>query len=119
MRERMLFLSAHHHYPEDFEREIRTENYLGILLERFDIDLLEYCHCDRETPYTAGPALKVHRVTRVPGQRSSLLGSLEQAAQQHYFGRCQQRLACGDHCAQPFAYIQPCIYNASLAWKLH
>ncbi|MEK8215826.1 MULTISPECIES: glycosyltransferase [unclassified Paenibacillus] len=76
MREKMLFLSAHHHYPEDFEREIRTENYLGILLERFDIDLLEYCHCDWEAPYTAGPALKVHRVTRVPGQRSSLLGSL-------------------------------------------
>lgn len=50
MREKMLFLSAHHHYPEDFEREIRTENYLGILLERFDIDLLEYCHCDWEAP---------------------------------------------------------------------
>lgn len=58
MREKMLFLSAHHHYPEDFEREIRTENYLGILLERFDIDLLEYCHCDWEAPIRLDRRLK-------------------------------------------------------------
>ena len=43
MREKMLFLSAQSRYPEDLEGEIRTENFLDILLERFDIELLEYC----------------------------------------------------------------------------
>lgn len=69
MRERMLFLSGQSH-PEDLESEIRTDRLLGILLEKFDIDLLEYCHCDQESPFKPESSLKVHRVKRAEGHRS-------------------------------------------------
>lgn len=73
MRERMLFLSARSHTPEDREGDIRTENFLDILLERFDIDLLEYCHHRRETQILRSPALTVHQVKRPAATRRSLL----------------------------------------------
>lgn len=73
MRERMLFLSAQSNSPEDTEGERRTENFLDILLERFDIDLLEYCHSRRETPGLSAPALKVHQVKRSSASQRSLL----------------------------------------------
>lgn len=76
MREKMLFLSAQSRYPEDLEGEIRTENFLDILLERFDIDLLEYCHCRRELAVEPGPALTVHQVKRSSASQRSLLHPL-------------------------------------------
>lgn len=73
MRERMLFLSARSHTPEDREGDIRTENFLDMLLERFDIDLLEVCHHRRETQILRSPALTVHQVKRPASTRRSLL----------------------------------------------
>ncbi|WNS43584.1 glycosyltransferase [Paenibacillus sp. MMS20-IR301] len=73
MRERMLFLSAQSHYPEDIEGEIRTENFLDILLQRFDIDLLEYCHCRKDLPAQPRPELTVHRVKRAMAPRRPML----------------------------------------------
>lgn len=76
MRKRMLFLSAQGHYAEDFEGKIRTDNYLDILLERFDIDLLEYCYCRGEQPVKAVPALTVHQVKRTSPSSRSILNPL-------------------------------------------
>ncbi|ETT72226.1 group 1 glycosyl transferase [Paenibacillus sp. FSL R7-277] len=73
MRERMLFLSARSHTPGDREGDIRTENFLNMLLERFDIDLLEYCYHRRETQILRSPALTVHQVKRPASTRRSLL----------------------------------------------
>ncbi|WP_238652093.1 glycosyltransferase [Paenibacillus piscarius] len=48
MKEKMLFLSARRHATEqDKEEDHRTKNILGILQERFDIDLLEDCCSSR------------------------------------------------------------------------
>lgn len=48
MKEKMLFLSARRHAPEeDKEEDHRTKNILSILQERFDIDLLEDCRSSR------------------------------------------------------------------------
>ncbi|QUL53816.1 glycosyltransferase [Paenibacillus tritici] len=77
MRERMLFLSARSHSPEDTEGYIRTKNFLDILLERFDIDLLEYSHLRRETPVLRNPALTVHQVKQPAAARRSLLFRLK------------------------------------------
>ncbi|WP_342562626.1 glycosyltransferase [Paenibacillus sp. FSL R7-0345] len=77
MRERMLYLSAQNHGPEgEIEEEARTEGMIGILLERFDIDLLEYCSYGRKTELRPDPALKIHSVT--PARRPHILlkGSL-------------------------------------------
>lgn len=70
MREKMLFLSARGHDPEDFEGAIRTDNFLDILLDRFDIDLLEYCRSSRDNAFRAEPAVKVHILngTVTPGR---------------------------------------------------
>ncbi|MBW4084724.1 glycosyltransferase [Paenibacillus sp. S150] len=74
MRERMLFLSARNQCNE--EAELRTESFLEILLEKFDIDLLEYCSCERGGIADSRPALTVHRVGRAAGPRRLLLRPL-------------------------------------------
>lgn len=85
MRERMLFLSGQNH-QEDVESEIRTDRMLGILLEKFDIDLLEYCHSDRESLFKSEPTLKVHRVKRAQGSRSLQLSPLHKLRSSAFLG---------------------------------
>lgn len=76
MRKRMLFLSARKQCGENLEAELRTENFLNILLEKFDIDLLEYCHCEQEPLAGSASALTVHRINRPPASRRKLLRKL-------------------------------------------
>ncbi|MBY0014737.1 glycosyltransferase [Paenibacillus typhae] len=77
MRERMLYLSARNRGPEEeFEEETRTEGMIGILLEKFDIDLLEYCSYGRKTRLRPDPALKIHAVTPSPRPHTILRNSL-------------------------------------------
>ncbi|MHA6533580.1 glycosyltransferase family 4 protein [Paenibacillus sp. BAC0078] len=76
MRKRMLFLSARNQCGENLGDELRTENFLNILLEKFDIDLLEYCHCEQELLTGSVPALTVHRVNRISTPGGPLLRTL-------------------------------------------
>ncbi|WP_340025360.1 glycosyltransferase [Paenibacillus sp. FSL K6-1096] len=77
MKERLLFLSARRHAPEqDKEEDLRTKNILGILLERFDIDLLEDYRWRRDTPDLHSPSLKAHQVQRPAVLRRTLLSPL-------------------------------------------
>ncbi|WP_054942712.1 glycosyltransferase [Paenibacillus ihuae] len=77
MREKMLFLSAQiQGLGDDAEGEIRTESLIGILLERFDIDLLEYCRSQRDSTLRPDPALRMHTVNQVSRPRKSLMDSL-------------------------------------------
>jgi glycosyltransferase involved in cell wall biosynthesis len=73
----MLFLSAQFQGPgENVEGEIRTEGLIDILLERFDIDLLEYCRCGSDSSWRPDPALRMHMVKQSSRPRRSLKESL-------------------------------------------
>ncbi|AIQ70659.1 glycosyltransferase [Paenibacillus graminis] len=75
MRERMLFLSVRKECSK--EEEHRTESFLEILLEKFDIDLIECCECGRERVADSGCALTVHRVEQAVAPRTALLRPLD------------------------------------------
>ncbi|WP_150269370.1 glycosyltransferase [Paenibacillus tepidiphilus] len=74
MRERLLFLSAYQ--PEDPEGDKRTERFLDILLEKYDIDLLEYSQAHRELPFKPRPSLMLHPLGQTRGRSLPLLGPL-------------------------------------------
>ncbi|WP_249900315.1 glycosyltransferase [Paenibacillus sp. PK3_47] len=76
MRERMLFLYARNRPPEDLEETARTRSLLDILLEKFDIDLLEYCQDSQGDYSRIGSELKVHTINRTTGPERSLLNPL-------------------------------------------
>lgn len=76
MRERMLFLSARRPSPEDPEEDLRREDILDILLERFDIDLLEDCRWGRDVQVLHNPGLQVHQVKRTSAPQRMLLSPL-------------------------------------------
>ncbi|MNC07482.1 hypothetical protein D3C75_550340 [compost metagenome] len=77
MREKMLYLSARNRGPEeDVEEEARTEGMIRILMERFDIDLLEFCRSGRNTQLRPDPALRIHAVTPAPRPHMILSNSL-------------------------------------------
>ncbi|OKP87612.1 glycosyltransferase [Paenibacillus sp. P32E] len=80
MRERMLFLSAHNQCSEG--AELRTESFLVILLEKFDIDLLEYCPGARERFANFSPALTLHRAGKAVDPRRTLLRPLDRLRSQ-------------------------------------
>ncbi|KGE18301.1 glycosyltransferase family 4 protein [Paenibacillus wynnii] len=79
MRKRMLFLSAKNLQTEDLEREIRQRGILGILLERFNIDLLTYGNGDLEYSTHCGPALVIHRV------RKGMNGTIKELCQSNEY----------------------------------
>jgi polysaccharide biosynthesis protein PslH len=73
MRDKMLFLSAQIHCSEDHEGEDRTGGILGILQEKFDIDVLLYGNSHTEF---GGSAISVHKVKRTITPRRFTLHSL-------------------------------------------
>ncbi|AIQ48966.1 hypothetical protein R70723_25975 [Paenibacillus sp. FSL R7-0273] len=76
MREKLLYLSARNRgLEEDVEEEARTEGMIRILMERFDIDLLEFCS-SRNTQLRPDPALRIHAVTPAPRPHTILRNSL-------------------------------------------
>ncbi|MCE3202786.1 glycosyltransferase [Paenibacillus sonchi] len=75
MRERMLFLSAQKECSK--EEEHRTESFLEILLEKFDIDLIEFRQGGRERAADSGYTLTVHRLEQAAAPRSALLRPLD------------------------------------------
>ncbi|WP_151736507.1 glycosyltransferase family 4 protein [Paenibacillus tengchongensis] len=74
MRERLLFLSAHN--TEDPEGDKRTERFLDILLEKYDIDLLEYSQAPRELPFKTRPSLMLHPLGQARSRRNPLFAPL-------------------------------------------
>lgn len=77
MRNKMLFLSAQLLHAEDLEREVRKKGILGILLERFNVDLLSYDHPDIEYSTDCGAALSIHRVNRTVAPRRDMNGTIK------------------------------------------
>ncbi|WP_162551122.1 glycosyltransferase [Paenibacillus tepidiphilus] len=74
MKERMLFISAENPFPQDSGGKLRTGNILGILLDKYDVDLLTYRGKTPADNNLAG--LTVHEVERSVTYRKAMLRSL-------------------------------------------
>lgn len=73
MKERMLFLSAYDDQRLDPEGEMRTRKLIDILLEKYNIDLIEYSLFPCAQGIRNGQGLNVHRVIRNTSDKKPLL----------------------------------------------
>ncbi|WP_151736508.1 glycosyltransferase family 4 protein [Paenibacillus tengchongensis] len=74
MKEKMLFISAENPFPQDSGGKLRTGNILGILLGKYDVDLLTYR--GKEPAESSLPGLTLHEVERSVTYRKAMLRSL-------------------------------------------